>query len=203
MNQTIAYAKQTITAATALLAAQWIVAIIAIPSAIDYQRQLDDGIAADQISTIYDNFSIAITIALIWSWISTTRYLNGIYDREIESNPDSMRLTRGWVTWSWIVPIVSFWYPKRVIDDLLASKSKRNPSSAAFVKATGTWWATWISYVLLNDLTTVNAILGNASRIQPTYEIAAACMLTASFTVWTKIVRTLAGEQLDNTLLQK
>jgi hypothetical protein len=196
MDKNVKNAKQAMSSATSLLAVQWIIAIISIPSAMDYQRKLDDGIAADQISTIYDNFSIAVTIALVWSWLSTIRYLTGIYDQEIQINPNSMRLTRGWVTWSWIVPVVSFWFPKRIVDDLLASKFKRSRAGAVIFRVTGTWWVTWISYVLLNDITTINTILGNATRIQPTYEIAAACMLTASYTVWTKILRSLATDPL-------
>ena len=194
MNQLLLNAKQANYSAGVLLSAQWIIALIAIPSAIDYDRQLDDGVPAAEIVTLYDNLSIAITIALIWSLITTSRLLTRVYDNEASVDPSAMRLKRGWVIWGWVVPVVSFWFPKRIVDDLLNAKAKRTNQANPFVKGTGTWWATWISYILLNDLSAFNTITGNSARIQPTYEIAAACMLTASYMVWTKIINSLSRD---------
>lgn len=191
MNQITLNSKQAVSSATALLAAQWIIAVVSISSSRDYATQLAAGTAADKIVTLYDNLSLLITITLVWSWLTTNRYLLNIFDEEIKVNPNGFRLKRGWVTWGWIAPIVSFWFPKRIVDDLLSSKSKRLSQPNSIGKASTTWWITWVSYVLINDLTAFNSITGQSDRIQPSYEIAAACMLTASYMVWTKILRSL------------
>lgn len=192
MDQSIANAKLALSSSSALLAAQWIVALISIPSAQDYARQLADGTAPQDIVTLYDNLSLLITVALIWAWISTNRFLNPIYAQEVEVNPGSMRLKKGWVTWGWLIPIVSFWFPKRIVDDLVAARANRTGTPNPIGKASGTWWATWISFVLINDLGAFNAIIGAADPIQPTYELAAAAMLTASYLTWTKIIKALS-----------
>ena len=117
LNQ-IGYAKIALTSSSALLAAQWIMAAVSIPSAKDYANQIADGTAPEKIVTIYDNLSLLITITLVWSWIATTRFLLPLYDQIIAANPESIKQRRIWVTWGWIAPIVSFWFPKRIVDGL-------------------------------------------------------------------------------------
>ncbi len=192
MDQTLANAKLALSSASALLAAQWVMAIVSIPSSQDYANQIADGVAPQDIVTLYDNLSLLITITLIWSWISTNRFLNPIYDQEFAANPDGIRMKKGWVTWGWLVPVVSFWFPKRIVDDLVTAKSKRTNSPNPIGKASSTWWATWISFILINDLGAFNAITGVADPIQPSYELAAAAMLTASYLTWTKIIKALS-----------
>ncbi len=192
MDKSLSYAKLALSSSTALLAAQWIMAVISIPSSQDYANQIDQGKSPQDIVTLYDNLSLLITVAIIWAWISTNRFLNPIYLEEVQANPESIRLKKGWVTWGWLVPIVSFWYPKRIVDDLLNAKAKRTGKVNPIGKASGTWWATWISFVLINDLGALNAITGVADPIQPAYELAAAAMLTASYLGWTKILKALA-----------
>ncbi len=187
------YGKIALTSSSALLAAQWVMAAVSIPSANDYATQLADGTAPENIVTMYDNLSLLITITLVWTWIATTRFLLPLYDQVTEANPEAIKYRRLWVTWGWLAPVVSFWFPKRIIDGLLKSKVTQTDQQKLVSRATGTWWATWISFVLINDLSAFNAITGAATPIQPSYEIAAACMLTASYTVWSKILKTLAS----------
>lgn len=192
MDQKTVNAKSVLTSSGALLAAQWIIALVSIPSSRDYAAQLANGTKPEDIVTMYDNFSLLLTFTLAWSWFATNRFLIPLYDQAVATNPNSMRLKRGWVFWSWLVPIVSFWFPKRIVDDLLKVKGTNSDQEIAVGKSTNTWWATWISFILVNNLIAINTITGAANPIQPAYEIAAACMLTASYTVWTKIIKSLA-----------
>lgn len=192
MDRSIAISKSALSSATALLAAQWIVALASIPSAQDYANQIAEGKSPEEITTIYDNVSILIFIFSIWSYIATTRLLAFAYDREIKTNPTAVRLKRIWIYLGWVTPVVSFWFPKRIVDDLVEAKSKRinepNPTS----KNSMTWWTTWISHDLINAIGFAGAALGTMTRIEPTYQLAAAAMLTASYLVWTKILKALA-----------
>lgn len=186
-------ARVALTSSSALLAAAWIMAAVSIPSARDYANQIADGTEPAKIVTLYDNLSLLITMTLIWSWIATNRFLLPLYDQVTTANPDSIKLRRLWVTWGWIAPIVSFWYPKKIVDGLLKAKVVQTEQIKMISRTTGTWWATWIAFVLINDLSAFNVITGNADPIQPMYEVAAACMLTASYTVWSRIIRVLAS----------
>ena len=192
MDKTIAFSKSALSSATALLAAQWIVALASIPSAQDYANQIADGKSPEDITTLYDNLTILIFIFSIWSYIATNRLLKFAYDRETQVNPSAVRLKSVWVYLGWITPVVSFWFPKRIVDDLVEAKSKRTGEANPIGKNSMTWWTTWVSHDLINALGFASVALGTTTRIEPTYQLAAAAMLTASYLVWTKILKALA-----------
>ena len=191
MDKTIAFSKSALSSATALLAAQWIVALASIPSAQDYANQIADGKKPEEITTLYDNLTILIFIFSVWSYIATTRFLKFAYDRETQVNPNAVRLKSIWIYLGWITPIVSFWFPKRIVDDLVDAKSKRAGEANPIGKNSMTWWTTWVSHDLINALGFAGVALGTTTRIEPTYQLAAAAMLTASYLVWTKILKAL------------
>jgi len=58
--------------------------------------------------------------------------------------PGEQRYARPWVILGWIVPIVWFWYPKQVVDDVWTASHSRGsaPGSRSWL-VTG-WWAAWL-----------------------------------------------------------
>jgi hypothetical protein len=60
------------------------------------------------------------------------------------------RFTRGWVLGSWICPVVNLWYPKQVVDDIVAASDPRTPPDTTTLRGIpGTrlvwaWWLTWV-----------------------------------------------------------
>ena len=184
--------RKVIIASRLMLAATWIVALSSIPSARDYQQQLDRGVPAKDIATLYSTLLILVTITSIAAWFAVVKWMRERYDECQRSSPGRMRLSRNWITWSWLLPIVSFWYPKKMIDDLLNAR----PSSAALGSVeepinTRIWWSTWVTYRIMSNLGTLQILMLPKDTVpfQPSTEIAAACILTASYTVWERIVR--------------
>lgn len=61
-------------------------------------------------------------------------------------DPDGQRLGRGWVIGGWVVPIVWFWFPYRIVKDVWRT------SSPADVEAPHTpvklWWFAWVASFL-------------------------------------------------------
>jgi hypothetical protein len=185
-------AKRAIFASRLLLASVWIVALSSIPSALDYKRQLDAGVAPKDIATLFSTLLILVTIASIVAWFAVVQWMRERYDQYETHGTGQMRLSRSWITWSWLLPIVSFWYPKKMIDDLLrASTSSQPVKSDKEPIRTQTWWATWITYTIMSNLATLQLALLPKDTVpfQPNTQIAAACILTASYTVWERIIR--------------
>ena len=182
--------QQVIAASTSMLAAVWILAISSIPSAESYRQQLDSGIEASKIVTTYNNLSIIVPITMISCWIFTSKWMQGLYDQAIKANPKAMRLKRNWTVWGWLVPVVSLWFPKRMIDDLLKTNTNQ-PTDPITPKDSQLWWMTWISFSLINNIGVVALLTAEKGYIpiRPELEIAAACMLTGSYFVWIRIVR--------------
>ena len=184
--------RKVIIASRLMLASVWIVALSSIPSARDYQQQLDDGAVPKDIATLFSTLLILVTIASIAAWFVVVKWMRERYDEREAIEPGRMRLSRSWITWSWLLPIVSFWYPKKMIDDLLATTPRvTSEDTKSSPINTRLWWSTWITYTIMTNLTTLQMAFLPEDTVpfQPNVEIAAACILTASYTVWENIVR--------------
>ena len=184
--------RQVIASSSSLLAAVWIVALASIPSAQSYRDQLASGTAADQIVTAYDAMTVIIPITMISSWVITSLWLKKLHIAATANNPTAMRLKRPWVFWSWIVPVVSLWFPKNIIEDLLKSEGS-DEAKSLIGKDTLTWWLTWVGFALVNNIGIVSAFdaADGYVPIRPELELAGACLLTGAYLVWIRIVKTL------------
>lgn len=184
--------RQVIASSSSLLAAAWILAFASIPSAQSYRDQLASGTAPNQIVTTYDAMAVLIPITMISSWIITSRWLNKLHKAATEENESAIRLKRPWVFWSWIVPVVSLWFPKNLIEDLLKASGSEE-SKALIGKDTLTWWLTWVGFALVNNVGIVSAFDAPDSYvpIRPELELAGACLLTGAYLVWLRIVKAL------------
>ena len=187
--------RQVIASSSSLLAAVWIVALASIPSAQSYRDQLASGTAADQIVTAYDAMTVIIPITMISSWVITSLWLKRLHIAATATNPTAMRLKRPWVFWSWIVPVVSLWFPKNIIEDLLKAEGS-DESKSLIGKDTLTWWLTWVGFALVNNIGIVSAFdaADGYVPIRPELELAGACLLTGAYLVWIRIVKTLDSE---------
>jgi len=184
--------RQVIASSSSLLAAVWIVALASIPSAQSYRDQLASGAAADQIVTAYDAMTVIIPITMISSWVITSLWLKKLHIAATATNPTAMRLKRPWVFWSWIVPVVSLWFPKNIIEDLLKAEGS-DEAKSLIGRDTLTWWLTWVGFALVNNIGIVSAFdaADGYVPIRPELELAGACLLTGAYLVWIRIVKTL------------
>jgi hypothetical protein len=184
--------RQVIASSSSLLAAVWIVAFASIPSAQSYRDQLTSGTAADQIVTAYDAMTVIIPITMISAWVITSIWLKKLHISATEVNPTAIRLKRPWVFWSWIVPVVSLWFPKNLIEDLLKANGS-DEAKSLIGKDTLTWWLTWVGFALVNNIGIVLAFDAPEGYvpIRPELELAGACLLTGAYLVWIRIVKTL------------
>jgi len=184
--------RQVIASSSSLLAAVWIVALASIPSAQSYRDQLASGTAADQIITAYDAMTVIIPITMISSWVITSLWLKKLHLAATAINPTAMRLKRPWVFWSWIVPVVSLWFPKGIVEDLLKANGS-DEAKSLIGKDTLTWWLTWVGFALVNNVGIVSAFDAPDGYvpIRPELELASACLLTGAYLVWIRIVKTL------------
>jgi len=185
-------ARQVIATSSSLLAAVWIVALASIPGAQSYRDQLAAGTPVDQIITSFDAMAVLIPITMIFSWIATSRWLSQLHIAATAEDPKAIRLKRPWVFWSWIVPVVSLWFPKMLVEDLLKSEGS-DEAKLLIGKDTLTWWLTWVGFALVNNVGIVGAFDPPEGYvpIRPELELAGACLLTGAYLVWIRIVKAL------------
>jgi Domain of unknown function (DUF4328) len=85
----------------------------------------------------------AAAVFIVWLW--RVRWNAEMFCR------GEHRFTRGWVLGSWICPVVNLWYPKQVVDDIVAASDPRTPpQTPALRDIPGTrlvwaWWLTWVA----------------------------------------------------------
>ena len=187
--------RRTITSSSILLGTVWLTAFASVSGAQSYRDQLDAGVEAAKILTTYDSLASLVPIAMIAAWIFTTRWLFELYKVAKDTDPVAMRLKRPWIFWGWIVPVVSLWFPKLIIEDLLKFRNSEQ-SNELVGRETLTWWLTWVGFALVNNVGIVSAFSAPEGYIpiRPELEIAGACILTASYFVWVRIVKALSQE---------
>ncbi|NAS24284.1 DUF4328 domain-containing protein [Herbidospora sp. NEAU-GS84] len=59
------------------------------------------------------------------------------------------RLGGFWLVFGWIVPIVSFWFPKQIVDDIWTASHPQQHKPGGLVT---TWWVTWVLAVFGSNL---------------------------------------------------
>jgi hypothetical protein len=64
------------------------------------------------------------------------------------------RRRRGWLIWGWICPVVNLWFPKQIVDDIVAASTPTTDPQAAELPrlrtaVVQTWWITWVASNLI------------------------------------------------------
>ena len=102
----------------------------------------------------------AAAVFIIWLW--RVRWNAEMFCR------GEHRLSRGWVLGSWICPVVNLWYPKWVVDDIVAASDPRTPSQTVSLRGIpGTrlvwaWWITWVIGLVLGNVAQRSSLDGVA-----------------------------------------
>jgi hypothetical protein len=114
--------------------------------------RMDD---ADLISGLFGIIAalalfVAAAVFIVWLW--RVRWNAEMFCR------GEHRYTRGWVLGGWIVPVVNLWYPKQVVDDIVAASDPRTPPHIPTLRGIpGTrlvwaWWLTWVVGLVLDNI---------------------------------------------------
>ncbi|MEI6405488.1 MAG: DUF4328 domain-containing protein [Actinomycetes bacterium] len=179
-----------ISSAKFLLLVIWLTAFSSISSAQDYQAQLDARTDPKNISTLFGNLSFLASFAMGAAWVLTGPWLRDAHDRISATHPGQIRQGRAWAVWGWIVPVVSLWFPRQMIGDMLKDKRVDDEGDAIPLNS---WWLSWIAFALLSNVQSAMEITNTTihNPIRPTFEIAGACLLTAAYMVWIRIVKAI------------
>jgi Domain of unknown function (DUF4328) len=100
----------------------------------------------------------AAVVFIVWLW--RVRWNAEMFCR------GEHRLTRGWVLGSWICPVVNLWYPKQVVDDIVAASDPRtDPLRASLKEIPGTqlvwaWWLTWVVGLVTGNIVQRGVLAG-------------------------------------------
>ncbi|GAA1022904.1 hypothetical protein Aple_100530 [Acrocarpospora pleiomorpha] len=109
--------------------------VIENPQSIDLQA-VEDNDTLYAGSGILQLATLVIAGVCYWIWLFRVRANAEALDPTV-----TQRRGKPWLIFGWFLPIVSFWFPKQIINDIWTASEPRRRPPGGLVLA---WWLTWI-----------------------------------------------------------
>ena len=115
-------------------------------------------------------------VFIVWLWRARGNAELFCYGRH--------RRGRGWVIGGWFCPVVNFWFPKQIVDDVIAASDPRTPPLFPDLRRIPrhglvlAWWLTWVATEVRGHLGTPD--LASDVRTSATKRWLRACPRLAS-----------------------
>ncbi|NEA62379.1 DUF4328 domain-containing protein [Streptomyces sp. SID12488] len=105
---------------------------------------------ADHADTLYAAAGVAQTVTFVATVVFYLVWFLRVRVNAEVFNPFGHSMKRAWAGWGWFVPVVSLWFPRRIMLDIWdASTPADARASHALVNA---WWTLWLVALLTNRL---------------------------------------------------
>jgi hypothetical protein len=170
-------------------------AVLAFPAADGVT--MDEGSETPAVIAYYDSFLIYL-LAQIVAYVVTCAWLHLARRNAEVLNPTYRhRHSLGWVWGSWLVPIVSLWFPYQVVADVRGATSPPGRSGPWLLRA---WWAAWLLFGIASNFTsTVFPVAGASDETwaswQAPIQSLAALFGVAALAAWILTVREISRTQ--------
>ncbi|TWD80618.1 uncharacterized protein DUF4328 [Kribbella amoyensis] len=119
----------------------------------ELDRGLESMTGAGPLLDLSGYLFLATGIAfLIWLWQAreNTEILRPAAAYQGGARPAEHRHAQGWIVGGWVCPIVQFWYPLQVVEDVAtASEPTHQPGMVQTSRVRTllyTWWAAWVGF---------------------------------------------------------
>lgn len=182
----LAVAAAVLAAVTVLV--DWARAATA-PAAAEALRQAADA-GQEPPLTLYDGVA-ALAMVVLPTWIVTSLWLQKVRANAVAIAPHEVRRSEVWSFLGWVVPVVSLWFPKQIVDD-----SARVAATALTVRGTATrpvptlaWWLTWLAYSVLGNAAGGSLPTGGGTSVYPWLEFVVAVLGTVALVLWLRVLR--------------
>jgi len=102
------------------------------------------------------------------------------------------RRSEAWIWLSWIIPVVNFWFPKQVVDDVIAATAQASGRPRI---GTGWWWTAWVTSTLLGSASAASTFFPPNPGLHTALVAAEAVVVVISLLLWLRIVRWVSAAQ--------
>lgn len=120
------------------------------------EAEIDTGDLVYGLSGILETVVYVVAIVAFLVWLFRVRA-----NAEILA-PGGHRRGQPWLIFGWVVPIVSFWFPKQIVDDIWSASSRvPSPPRGLF----NAWWAAWLIGTWVANV--AGRLLFNADELEP------------------------------------
>jgi hypothetical protein len=142
----------------------------------------------------------AAAVFIVWLW--RVRWNAEMFCR------GEHRFTRGWVLGSWICPVVNLWYPKQVVDDIVAASDPRtDPQTPSLREIPGTplaraWWLTWVVGLVTGNVVQ-RGVLAGATQLADLRTNVILSSVSALFTTAAAVLAVILVARIDELQTQR
>jgi hypothetical protein len=114
-----------------------------------------------------------------------------------------LRRSAVWCWLAWIVPIVSWWFPKQLVDDTWRITAHQlPPGSGGRYRPTGWWWGFWVAASLFLGTDDRQGVYVSAGAVpdphpgvHPTLDLLVAVLAIVAYVLWVPVVLGLSRAQ--------
>lgn len=193
-----ALASRVVLATSALLAALVLLQVpLAYAAAPAIEAAARTGSAVGEGAAPYGMLRLPMLAAMLLAYAATVAWLWPARVTSEALMPGYRhRLGRPWVALGWVVPVVSFWFPLRVVRDIWVASALRNLGDRP---PWALWWWPWVGFYALDNLAQV--LTWRADRVPDwvgwlgtVHLLSAACLLV-SLVGWARVVRAVVAAQ--------
>jgi hypothetical protein len=162
----------------------------------------------DQADLISGSLGIVAALALLASAIVFIVWLWRVrWNAEMFCKGEH-RFTRGWVLGSWICPVVNLWYPKWVVDDIVAASDPRTPPLTPTLRGIpGTrlvwaWWLTWVVGLVLDNVAQ-RSVLDGAAQLSDLRTNAVMSSISAASTTAAAVLAVILVQRINDLQMRR
>jgi hypothetical protein len=170
----------------------WAAAALAPAAQRRYTEAADRGESITDLVTGYDLIGALTTAVLLGAWVVTGVWLLRAQRNAMAVHPGGQRRAPVWAWLGWVMPVVSWWFPKQILDDTGATVAT---ATARARRSTGLYWAAWVVTIVLRGIEARLAMVSDpADAVQPLLTLAIAVTSSLALALWIPLVRGLSAD---------
>lgn len=145
--------------------------------------------SASFIAILFYLFTIPVGIA---SLIFVSQWVKSLMETSRLIQPEGFGYRQGWAFWAWVTPVMSFWVPKRLVDntyfifrDYIGGEKTLNTSK---------WWG----YFIANSLVGLISVRSDGSFLfNAFFSIISNVFLTMAYPLWKAVITDVTAAQVE------
>jgi hypothetical protein len=135
--------------------------------------------------------SLTLLVEIV-AWVVGCLWITRVRHNAMVLQPHQPRRSEVWIWLGWVIPIVQLWFPKQIIDDVIAATSQATGMPRL---RTGWWWAAWLSTWVLGLVLAVATVLPPNDGVHAVLAALYAVATTVAALLWIRIVGTVSAAQ--------
>lgn len=149
----------------------------------------------DTADLVYALSGIVETVAYLAAIVAFLVWLFRVRANAEILAPHGHRRSRAWLILGWIVPIVSLWFPKQIVDDIWDASARSWSARKGLLHA---WWAAWLVGAWVSNVAArllFNAEEADALATAARFDVVSIALMLVAAVFAILVVLRISGEQ--------